>query len=50
MLDPSSTSADKPSLLEKWRRRVTRFNVKWNTRLTDDIVTRIPSNLGKLHR
>ncbi|MFI8810268.1 MULTISPECIES: hypothetical protein [unclassified Streptomyces] len=50
MLDPSSTSADKPSLLEKWRQKVTRFNVKWNTQLVDDIVTRIPSSLGKLHR
>ncbi|MFI8432900.1 hypothetical protein ACIGJO_04030 [Streptomyces sp. NPDC079020] len=50
MLDPSSTSADKPSLLEKWRKRVTLFNIKWNPRLVDDIITRCASNLGKLLR
>ncbi|MER5983059.1 hypothetical protein [Streptomyces sp. NPDC001787] len=50
MLDPSSTSADKPSFVEKWRKQVTRFNVKWNTQLADDIITRYASNLGKLFR
>ncbi|MEW1799211.1 hypothetical protein ACIGO7_07625 [Streptomyces virginiae] len=40
VLDPSSTNPDKPSFLERWRQRQTRYNAEWNTQLTDDILTR----------
>jgi len=50
MIDPSSTSSDRPPVWERWRQKVTGFNAEWNTQMKNDVAALVAKVLGKVSR
>ncbi|MFI1169961.1 hypothetical protein [Streptomyces melanogenes] len=48
ILDPSSTDPNRPSALDRWRQKLSRFNAEWNTQLGDNLAARLARALGQL--